>query len=308
MTPLSGVDVSVAVVIPTYNAREYVADAIDSVLSQRRVPDEILVVDDGSQDGTSDLVRERYPNVTVLRQRNKGVASARNLGIASTSCAWVALLDADDVWHESKLHRQVEAIVAGPSDLCCVHTGYYYFGARNGEGEVPAAVSIGDYRLRAHFHEWMVIPSSALIRRDCAGSFPVGLHDGEDTIFFASLGLRGVFSYIDEPLTGYRKHGQSRSDSPWSIVRSRINGLEWLRGLAASEPQLADECREATAQMVEDLGYRLRRARFRRDVRDYLRWAQVLTKYDVAGHVVSTEPVLIRPVVRLSQWVPRRIL
>lgn len=89
---------SVSVVIPAYNESPRIGRALDSVLQQTWPVDEIIVVDDGSTDGTSDVVARYGDSITCIRQDNQGLAAARNAGIRRARCAWIALLDADDEW------------------------------------------------------------------------------------------------------------------------------------------------------------------------------------------------------------------
>ncbi len=98
---------TISVVLPAYNAAAFIGRALDSVLAQTVRPDEIIVVDDGSTDGTADLVEQRHPLVTVLRQPNGGPGAARNRGVRKAVSDWIALLDADDVWLPEKLERQI---------------------------------------------------------------------------------------------------------------------------------------------------------------------------------------------------------
>lgn len=98
----------VSVVIPAYNAEATLADALDSVLAQTRPPDEIIVVDDGSRDGTATLAESYGPRgVKLLRRENGGPGRARNTGITAATGELVALLDADDAWATDKLARQL---------------------------------------------------------------------------------------------------------------------------------------------------------------------------------------------------------
>jgi glycosyltransferase involved in cell wall biosynthesis len=94
----------IAVVIPAFNARAFVADAIACVRAQTMRVSEIVVVDDGSRDGTGSVAARA--GARVVRQRNRGPAAARNLGIRATTGRWIAFLDADDVWDADKLERQ----------------------------------------------------------------------------------------------------------------------------------------------------------------------------------------------------------
>lgn len=100
----------ISVIIPAYNSKKVIAETIDSVLAQTRVDliDEIIVVNDGSTDGTGDFVRETYPNsiVSVLDKTNGGVSTARNEGIKRARNEWIALLDSDDVWLPKKIEKQ----------------------------------------------------------------------------------------------------------------------------------------------------------------------------------------------------------
>jgi glycosyltransferase involved in cell wall biosynthesis len=95
--------VDVAVVVPLYNKRPYIERTLRSVLSQTSPPCEIIVIDDGSTDGSGDLVRAVFPEVTIIRQENRGVGEARNAGLSVASSSWVAFIDADDIWSPSHL-------------------------------------------------------------------------------------------------------------------------------------------------------------------------------------------------------------
>ncbi|MFZ7094176.1 glycosyltransferase family 2 protein [Primorskyibacter sp. 2E233] len=102
----------VSVIIPTFNRRKTVGAAIDSVLNQTVSPAEILVVDDGSQDGTKAFLDRRYgARITCIRQDNQGVAAARNTGISQAGQPFVAFLDSDDIWTPNKLEQQYPAML-----------------------------------------------------------------------------------------------------------------------------------------------------------------------------------------------------
>jgi glycosyltransferase involved in cell wall biosynthesis len=100
----------VSVIIPTYNSANYLTQAVDSVLAQTFRDNEILVVDDGSTDETEDVMRRYNSPVRYIRQKNGGVASARNRGIAESRGRYIAFLDADDTWYPIKLERQLAAL------------------------------------------------------------------------------------------------------------------------------------------------------------------------------------------------------
>lgn len=98
-----------SVVIPLYNKRNNIAVTLESVLEQTFMPNEIVVVDDGSTDGGAEVVRGfqmQYPIIKLIEKKNGGVCSARNVGIRSASCGYIVLLDADDVWDKDYLAEQ----------------------------------------------------------------------------------------------------------------------------------------------------------------------------------------------------------
>ena len=97
----------ISVIIPVFNREKFVAKAIDSVLSQTLLPDEIIVVDDGSTDGTIDILRSYHDKIKTISIANSGVSKARNEGIKASRGRWIALLDSDDIWHPTKLEEQI---------------------------------------------------------------------------------------------------------------------------------------------------------------------------------------------------------
>ncbi len=106
---------TVSVIIPTYNRRAYVQEAIDSVLAQTYTDYEIIVIDDGSTDGTGEALRERYGDKIIYEwQENQGLSAARNRGIESSRGQYIALLDSDDLWMPEKLERQVACLSQHP--------------------------------------------------------------------------------------------------------------------------------------------------------------------------------------------------
>ena len=98
----------IAVVIPTHNRITFIERAIDSVLNQSFTVNEIIIVDDGSNDGTKELIKTKYPEINYFYQPNKGVSAARNKAAYETSCSWISFLDSDDTWEPSKIEKQIE--------------------------------------------------------------------------------------------------------------------------------------------------------------------------------------------------------
>lgn len=109
----------VSVIIPTYNSSELLDRAINSVLQQILQPYEIIVVDDGSTDGTAKLMKKfSSKNIIYIIQEHLGTSAARNNGVKHATCSWIAFLDADDIWYPAKLKRQMDLLKSMPYADC----------------------------------------------------------------------------------------------------------------------------------------------------------------------------------------------
>ena len=115
---------SVSAVVPAFNAEKSIARTLDSILSQTRRPDEIIVVDDGSTDNTAAEVKKFGRKVTYLHQENGGPSTARNAGINAAKGEWIAFLDADDEWLPSKLEAQMALLERHPNLMWCGASAY----------------------------------------------------------------------------------------------------------------------------------------------------------------------------------------
>jgi glycosyltransferase involved in cell wall biosynthesis len=116
----------VSVVIPTFNGAKHIRQTLDSVLEQSYHPLEIIVVDDGSTDATSDMVSS-YAQVTLIKQPQRGHPAARNHGIRAASGAYLSFLDHDDLWHPAKIEEQMECLREDPElDLVFGHIQNFF--------------------------------------------------------------------------------------------------------------------------------------------------------------------------------------
>lgn len=117
----------VTCIVPVFNGESYLSETLDSLLAQSYHPIEIIVVDDGSTDGTPAIVRRYGQQIRYLRQANAGAATARNLGLTAARGEFVAFLDADDLWHREKLDRQMVRFQARPElDYCLAHVQNFW--------------------------------------------------------------------------------------------------------------------------------------------------------------------------------------
>lgn len=105
---------AISVIIPAHNRAHTLIQALESVRAQTLPADEVIVVDDGSTDGTADAVRAFSGTVTCISQANQGAAGARNRGIGAARSPWLAFLDSDDLWMPDKLELQAACLEAGP--------------------------------------------------------------------------------------------------------------------------------------------------------------------------------------------------
>ena len=209
---------TVSVVIPAYNAAEWISEAIQSALDQTYPPLEVIVVDDGSRDDTWLIASRFAPRARVLRKRNGGPAAARNLGIASATGEWIALLDADDRWAARKLEKQVALAAPG---VALVHTAL----ENEADGpELPETITF-DVLWEAN----CIANSSVLIRRDAVlalGGFDEDLklksvEDYHLWLRLASTGARIVS--CNEPLAFYRRGNGLSSDTAKFLEASLYN-------------------------------------------------------------------------------------
>src|SRR5690242_5053753 len=105
---------TVSVIIPAYNSERYIADALRSVLAQTYMPQEIIVVDDGSSDGTARALDPFRSTIRYIYQKNRGEPAARNTGMREAKGDYIAFLDADDLWLPEKLDLQMTYLAAHP--------------------------------------------------------------------------------------------------------------------------------------------------------------------------------------------------
>ena len=221
---------SVGVVIPTFDRAHTLARALDSVFAQTLPPQQVIVVDDGSTDSTPDLVAG-YPGVSYLRQENRGVSAARNLGIRHCGCDWIALLDSDDEWLPEKLGVQFEALAENPGHRL-IHCDEIWI--RNGRRVNPADRhrKRGGWIFEYCLPLCVISPSAAVIERSLlieAGGFNEQLPACEDYDLWLRVCSRFPVLYVDRPLLRkYGGHDDQLSRRHWGMDRFRVQALRDL--------------------------------------------------------------------------------
>lgn len=203
----------ISVITPAFNNAATVARALASIAGQTLRPKEVIVVDDGSTDGTIDAVRAMAPAMNgialrLFRQRNSGAGAARNRAIAAATGTWLAFLDADDEWLPAKLERSLAVTQGG--DL--VMSSHNLFGVDDaGEHLIDSRarwLTDPDDPYRTLFLRGFISSSTVLVRRDAVlavGGFDSGLRSAQDyELWLAVLARAGQrFETFADPLLRY---------------------------------------------------------------------------------------------------------
>ena len=214
--------------MPAYNARPFIEEAIRSVLNQDYPAIELIVVDDGSQDGTREVAEGFGGKVRVLRQTNAGPAAARNRGIEAARGEYIAFLDADDTWLPGKVSVQAQYLQDHP-DAAVVFGGFFrwYPQADGSFSAPPAPVNLDSpVKLVPEHSGWiykdilldsMICIITAMIRRcvfNTVGRFDESLRTGEDYDFWLRVSRQFQAVEFDRTLAYYRMHATSTTKTP----------------------------------------------------------------------------------------------
>lgn len=267
--------VTVSVVIPAYNAAWCIRRAIDSVLAQSFRDFELIVVDDGSTDGTAAVLAGYGDAVRVVAQPNGGLSSARNAGIVAARGEYVAFLDADDWWLPAKLERQVAMMRSRPELVFC---------STAARSESPAGEALGEWRcgcaagpaLESIFAANAYVAgsgSAVLARRDAlarAGGFDEALPSLEDIDMWIRLATLGGYACVDEVLVGILKRPGSMSGNLEVMRAAAIRVMRKNRALLPPQRQ-GGFWRHAYAGVLSDYAkWGWRSGRRRQALRDVL--------------------------------------
>ncbi|MEW6660288.1 MAG: glycosyltransferase [Thermodesulfobacteriota bacterium] len=227
----------VSVIIPTYNRAALVKEAVAAVLAQTYRDLELLVVDDGSTDGTSETMAAYGEAIRVLRSpRRRGVSAARNLGIAAARGEWLAFLDSDDLWLPEKLARQMAFMAAHPwllisqTEETWVRRGVRVNPPRTHKKE-------GGHIFLRSLERCLVSPSAVVLHRrllDAHGGFDEELPAAEDYDLWLRLAWRYEVGLIPEPLVIKRGGHADQLSRQWGLDRWRLQALRKILG----EPEL----------------------------------------------------------------------
>ena len=219
----------VSVIIPTYNRRDLLREAIRSVLEQSFRDFELIVVDDGSEDGTREMIQREFPGLlTYLYQENQGVSRARNRGIETSRGKYIAFLDSDDLWLKKKLERQVQFMQQNPEAMICYTDEIW----------IRRGVRVNPKKKHAKHSGWIypqclplciISPSSVLMRRELleeVGGFDPEFPVCEDYDLWLRVALRYPIHLIPEKLIVKRGgHPDQLSHRSWGNDIWRVRAL-----------------------------------------------------------------------------------
>jgi glycosyltransferase involved in cell wall biosynthesis len=220
----------ISCIIPVYNGEQFLREAIDSIMAQSYRSVEVIVVDDGSTDGTATVVRSYGDKINYLWQTNSGPAAARNLGMSFAKGEYIAFLDADDLWYPEKLATQMARFKAcSEIELCLTHLKTFQM-------RKPSVSSLSDEDLVTVITPYTL--SSVLVRRsliDKLGKFNEYVLLGEDTDWFTRATNQGtVIEIIPEPLVYKRLHSNNltrdfNTVSKYELLQRVKNALDQKR-------------------------------------------------------------------------------
>lgn len=212
----------ISIIIPTYNCERYISETIDSILSQTYKNIEVIVVDDGSNDRTAEIVSAYGEPVRLILQINSGVCTARNRGISESVGEYICLMDHDDYWFPDKLSQQVELLKENP-DSGIVYSAFIRWAHDiNGIFPAPATFDLNKYSTGTDpvfsgwiYHQFLLdcwmLTSTAMFRsevfRTC-GVFDESLPYSEDWEMWLRISREYPFVCMNKPTTLYRQHKQ----------------------------------------------------------------------------------------------------
>ena len=268
----------VSVVIPTYNRAGWLPRTLASILEQTLEPMEVIVVDDGSTDGTEALARSFPPTVRYSRIENSGVCRARNVGVSLARGSWLAFCDSDDLWHPRKLEAQARLLQSAPglefaftnfqvvtNDVWSAETKFDE--APPGYWDLPRrqitpdsfVVDVSLYERLIAFQP--IFPSTMIMSRGFAERVgpwvdALGRTLSEDLEFILRCVDLPPIGVLSAPLVGIRKHAGGFSSQPLRTLKGEIEILHYV--LAA--PRVCLEARAGHPREHRPAPHRRRRA------------------------------------------------
>lgn len=255
---------AVSVVIPAYNRAHCVAAAVESVFAQTFKDVEVIAVDDGSSDGTGDVLEKFGQRIHLIRQDNRGASSARNTGVRAARGKWIAFLDSDDRWYPDKLGRQITALEKYNSKVCFTRS-------INNQGKLlrdvdsisPVARESELLYVENAVDSVCLAPRHPLIQTMVADKTlleKIGLFDesfpaAEDAELIFRLSFLTGFLYVDSPLVTIFENSENSLTFSLKLASQARRNQSYLRLLAHMYWRLAETSPEKLSVMRKRFGY-----------------------------------------------------
>lgn len=234
----------VNIVVPAYNAEAFIAETVRSALAQTFTDLQVTVIDDGSSDATAARAAQDDPRVRVISQENRGMSRSRNRGMAEVDSEFVALLDADDLWHPEKLRLQLQALQSRPDHDFC----YTAFDVWHGEPRPAYFSEPRDGRVDESLSGWIyprlildnhALPSSVVWRRsawDRMGGFLTDDQKTDDWEYLVRASTQHRFIRLAESFVLYRQHPVSLSRRIAPVNSTELMRADLIRRFGMSAP------------------------------------------------------------------------
>jgi glycosyltransferase involved in cell wall biosynthesis len=260
----------VSVIMPVLNGERYIGEAIQSIADQTHLDRELVLVDDGSTDGTLERVRAFAGLVDIVfvhHDKPRGIAPSMNDGVRHASGDFISFLDHDDAWFPAFLETQIRHLAQHP-DAGLVHSDFRTIDSNGAVIEASVAASRGRRRPSGRvfsqlFMDSFIVGNSVLIRRECferLGLFDESLRWG-DYHMWLRIARHYEVDYVDQVLTSYRQHSTQSTRTPEAAPRvDRPVGLQAIESILALYPDVRAELgnrriRQRMASFYFDLAY-----------------------------------------------------
>ena len=294
----------VSVIMPAYNVASYVGASIESVLAQTFGDWEILVVDDGSTDGSRAIAQafaSREPRIRVLTRPNGGISAARNLALRAARGTFIALLDGDDLWTPEYLETQLGIFAADPTIDIVTGNAWFLGGPQDGQPARPWPDSRPHPALREILADETAVFIMTIMRRrvwETIGAFDEALRTNEDYDFWLRAALAGLkFHRNDRPLGYYRRRDDSLSANDVRMLTGVLLVYDKIRPALAGRP---DELRVVEAQVA-----RFERERLAAEARAAIHAGRVAAAADYLSDLYALDGrIRVKLASLLARWAP----
>lgn len=234
----------ISVIIPAFNAGRLLGDTLASVLHGSFQDMTIIVVDDGSSDDTAAVASAFGPRVQLIRQANQGMSASRNRGITATDSEFVALLDADDIWHPKKLELQIQQLEKQAALGAC-YSEFFSWDGSHVPLFAPSPTVALDEKLSGWIYPRMiltnfVLPSSVVFRRSAMaalGPFLCENQQTDDWEYLVRASRQFPFAKLAAPLVAYRQSPGSLSKRPSALNVTELMRESLIARFGLSSPQ-----------------------------------------------------------------------